>query len=277
MTLILFIPICRVNAKNIINKYIYNEIILISAGKRTDFFFVVFVVLAILFPAIKSFFLKLWEPKNVYRTKSNSAPLVLRKYTPYNYNEFQKALPSFNEVQFQQKSFDIFKKVQTAWSNFDYDTIRDNVTDEMYNMYKSRLEILKKKNYTNIIKDSSLEYFDIVGMEITKEMLSLTVFMKIEGYNYIINNKGKVVRGNNRKKLVQNYRLTFIKGLDKTVNKCPNCGVPIEHLQSTTCDYCGSVIVGESNDWILSENLLTSQQFKQKKKMDESIDSLMKK
>ena len=219
MTLILFIPICRVNAKNIINKYIYNEIILISAGKRTDFFFVVFVVLAILFPAIKSFFLKLWEPKNVYRTKSNSAPLVLRKYTPYNYNEFQKALPSFNEVQFQQKSFDIFKKVQTAWSNFDYDTIRDNVTDEMYNMYKSRLEILKKKNYTNIIKDSSLEYFDIVGMEITKEMLSLTVFMKIEGYNYIINNKGKVVRGNNRKKLVQNYRLTFIKGLDKTVNK----------------------------------------------------------
>ena len=50
-----------------------------------------------------------------------------------------------NVSEFKTKVFRTYKDIQTAWMNFDTDTIRKLTTDEIYNMYSSQLETLKLK------------------------------------------------------------------------------------------------------------------------------------
>lgn len=45
-----------------------------------------------------------------------------------------------NVSEFKTKVFRTYKDIQTAWMNFDTDTIRKLTTDEIYNMYSSQLE-----------------------------------------------------------------------------------------------------------------------------------------
>ncbi len=248
---------------NIINQFAVCEVIVIDFRV---YMFAVFGIALLLFllPFIKSFYLKFVGLKSVHGKKVR--PYVFRKYTPYNPEEFLKALPTFNSLEFQVKVFDIYKIVQTAWTNFDYETIRKNVTDELYNMYKVQLDTLKKQQRISITKDFALKYFDIVGMEIKKEMVSLTVFMKVECYDYVVNSKGKVIRGSAKRKIINNCRMTFIKGIGKEDNECPNCGAPLEQVHSTVCSYCNSVIINDNHDWVLSEELITSQRYRQSKR-----------
>ena len=70
--------------------------------------------------------------------------------------------------------------------------------------------------------------------------------------------------------------MTFIKGINKEKNKCPNCGAPLPNINSSTCQYCYSVIYNENHDWILSEKLVLSQKSVQKKNMDQLMLSIMK-
>ena len=232
------------------------------------------VLSPILLPILNRIFINMWEPNKIFRKKSKT--FVKRKYIPFNETKFKIADPTFNKIEFQSKVFNIYQTIQTAWMNFDYNTIRKYTTDEMYNMYKSLGKNLKKKRKTNITKDFALKYFNISGMEITKDNVSLTVFVKMECYNYVINQKGKVVRGNKNKKILQHLRMTFIKGINKEKNKCPNCGAPLPNINSSTCQYCGSVIYNENHDWILSEKLVLSQKSVQKKNMDQLMLSIMK-
>ena len=50
-------------------------------------------------------------------------------------DEIWKVDSSFDKVKFNTEAFNLYKELQTAWMNFDYDTIRELVSDEMYNMY----------------------------------------------------------------------------------------------------------------------------------------------
>lgn len=249
------------------SNYFNLNVIIIDFGLYTTVIIVILVLFPLMLPFLKKLFLKIWEPKDIYRKKHSSIPLVLRKDIEFNQEEFQKAMPNFSIIKFQQQSFDIYTKIKTAWTNFDYDTLRDYATDELYNIYKTKLNTLKHKKRINVIKDISLEYFNIVGMEIKQDHVALTVFMKIECYNYIIGTKGKVIRGSSKRKLIQGTRLTFIKGINQNQNKCPNCGAPLENVNSATCLYCNSTVINENHDWILSEELITSQKYKKIEKI----------
>ncbi len=225
--------------------------------------FILIIMIYIVIPIIKYLIAKI-KGVDFYINKSNHLPFVPRKYIPYNINEILKVIPDFNELKFQQKTFEIYKQVQTSLNDFNIQNLRNYATDELYNLYKKQLEVLKRKHIKKITKDFKLIYFNIVGMEIKKETVSLTVFMKIECFDYKINKTGKIIRGSKRKKVVHNYRMTFMKGIGKQ-NKCPNCGATLKNTNSTTCEYCNSVIIGEKYDWILSEKLITSSHMKRKK------------
>ena len=71
-----------------------------------------------------------------------------------------------NVSEFKTKVFRTYKDIQTAWMNFDTDTIRKLTTDEIYNMYSSQLETLKLKKQRNIMKD--IELIDVKIIDIHK-------------------------------------------------------------------------------------------------------------
>ena len=197
------------------------------------------------------------------RQKGSSMPTTtLQNVPPYDPNKLKEILPDFDENEFRQKAYDIYQKVQVAWMNFDYDSMRKYVTDEMFNMYKSQLTTLKVKKQTNVMKDFNLLGFNIVGMETKDNISSLTVIMQIECYDYITDKNNKVVRGTDRRKVIYNYAMTFNKGISSKPNKCPNCGAPLENVNSSVCPYCDSTIIGENYDWILAKKQVLSQRYK---------------
>lgn len=197
------------------------------------------------------------------RKRTTSMPTTALKGIPkFDPQKFQEFMPDFNPIEFKTQAYEIYKKVQVAWMNFDYDSIRECVTDEMYNMYKSQLTTLSVKKQTNVMKEFNLLGFNIVGMETKDNIASLTVTMGVECYDYIIDKDGKVVRGTDKRKVIYNYAMTFNKGISTKPNKCPNCGAPLENVNSSVCPYCDSTIIGENYDWVLAKKQVLSQRYK---------------
>ena len=187
---------------------------------------------------------------------------ALKNIPPYDPEKLKEYLPDFDPIEFKNQTYEIYKKIQESWMNFDYESMRKCVTDEMFNMYKSQLTTLSVKKQTNIMKDFNLLSFNIVGMEVKDNILSLTVTMGIECYDYITDKNNKVVRGTDKRKVIYNYAMTFNKGISDKPNKCPNCGAPLENVNSSVCPYCDSTIIGENYDWILAKKQVLSQRYK---------------
>ena len=187
---------------------------------------------------------------------------ALKNIPPYDPEKLKEYLPDFDPIEFKNQTYEIYKKIQESWMNFDYESMRKCVTDEMFNMYKSQLTTLSVKKQTNIMKEFNLLSFNIVGMEVKDNILSLTVTMGIECYDYITDKNNKVVRGTDKRKVIYNYAMTFNKGISDKPNKCPNCGAPLENVNSSVCPYCDSTIIGENYDWILAKKQVLSQRYK---------------
>ncbi len=197
------------------------------------------------------------------KKQGNTMPRTfLNNLKPYDINKLKEILPNFTEEEFKQEAYDIYQKIQIAWMNFDYDNMRKSVTDEMYNMYKSQLTTLSVKKQTNVMKDFNLLGFNIKGMEIKDNIVSLTVIMQVECYDYIVDKNNKVVRGTDKRKVIYNYAMTFNKGISEKPNKCPNCNAPLENVNSSKCPYCDSVIISENYDWVLAKKQVLSQRYK---------------
>ena len=197
------------------------------------------------------------------RKRTTSMPTTaLKNVPPYDPEKLKEYLPDFDPFEFKNQTYEIYKKIQESWMNFDYESMRKCVTDEMFNMYKSQLTTLSVKKQTNIMKDFNLLSFNIVGMEVKDNIVSLTVTMGVECYDYITDKNNKVVRGTDKRKVIYNYAMTFNKGISNKPNKCPNCGAPLENVNSSVCPYCDSTIIGENYDWILAKKQVLSQRYK---------------
>ncbi len=189
----------------------------------------------------------------------------LGKLNPYDIDKLKKLLPDFDEEKFKEKTYELYKEIQVAWMNFDNDSIRKCVTDELYNTYSAQLATLKVKNQKNIMKDFQLLDSKIIGMETKEKLVSLTIKMKIECYDYIVDKEEKTLRGNDKQKVIYEYAMTFNKGVSDKPNKCPNCNAPLDNVNSSKCPYCDSNIINESYDWVLAKKQVLSQTINHKK------------
>lgn len=189
----------------------------------------------------------------------------LGKINPYDIDKLKKFLPDFDEEKFKEKAYELYKEIQVAWMDFDKDSIRKCVTDELYNTYSAQLSTLKVKNQKNIMKDFQLLDSKIVGMETKEKLVSLTIKMKIECYDYVVDKEGKTLRGNDKQKVIYEYAMTFNRGVSDKPNKCPNCNAPLDNVNSSKCPYCDSNIINESYDWVLAKKQVLSQTINHKK------------
>lgn len=193
------------------------------------------------------------------KTKGISSIGEGKTISSYDVEKIKQVLPNFDKSVFRMQAFDIYKRIQVAWMDFDYENLRKYTTDELYNLYHSQLVALNVKKQKNIMKDFELKTFEVVGMETMEKMVALRVRMTVECFDYIVDKNNKVVRGTDKRKMVYDYEMTFIKGMDTKMNKCPNCNAPLENMNSTICPYCDSVIVSNNHDWVLSKKQMIKQ------------------
>lgn len=175
-------------------------------------------------------------------------------------DEIRKVIPDFTKDKFKPIVFEKYKEIQIAWMNFDYEALKKNLTDELYNMYHSQLEALKIKKQKNIMEGFSQEHFSLIDVNRNKDEISVKVRTTIHCYDYVVDDKNNVVRGNKDKQNTYYYEMTFVRSINSNDSICPNCGAKIENNNSTVCEYCNSKIINRtSHDWVLSKKEMISQ------------------
>ena len=177
-------------------------------------------------------------------------------------NKIKQFIPDFNKKEFLQNGYDMYVKIQNAWMDFKLDDVKDIITDEIYTMYDSQLTTLEVKGEKNIMKDFVLRNCYLTDVVKQNDTITITTNYSIEFYDYIIEEQsGKVMRGNSNRKIRSTYEMKFRMSLDESdkVDKCPNCGAPIEMNSSGICQYCGAKLVSENTKWVLTEKKTTNQ------------------
>lgn len=170
-------------------------------------------------------------------------------------------IPGFNKEEFLKMTYDNFVKVQNAWSDFDYDELRKLLSNELYNTYKYQLNELKIKKQKNVMHDFELISNNITAFSESEKEYSITTELCVKFYDYVVDQNNKVLRGNDKRRLVMTYSLTFIKSKDTKSNKCANCNATLDNVVSSVCPYCKSTIIAPTHDFILSKKSAKNQTF----------------
>ena len=151
----------------------------------------------------------------------------------------------------KEELFKIFVDIQNAWMEFDYKALSKLCGDELYNSYKSDLEVLKLKNGKNIMNSFNMNKMSIYNYINETNYIDLYVNLSASFYDYVIDTTNdKVIRGNKNNILTNNYILVYRKY--KTIlDTCPSCGAPISNKSNQKCEHCGSKIVNNNDNYIL--------------------------
>jgi hypothetical protein len=176
------------------------------------------------------------------------------RYRELTLDEINKIDETINKNDMNIKLFEIYKKIQIAWMNFDYDTLRKYTTDELFNMYNSQLKILSAKKQKNIMENISFINGKIIDITIENGIEEVKMYLQITMKDYVVDANNKVVRGN--KNIINSieYLITLTRNIEKeNINKCPSCGAPIDIETGGICPYCDSNIVNNNQEFVMSK------------------------
>ena len=196
--------------------------------------------------------------KNQKKNNNTSVPKIISNVNALN--RIKQYIPNFNEAQFLQQGYKIFLDVEDAWMNFNLEKVRNSITDEMFNMYESQLSSMEVKGEQNIMTDFVLKDSGVVDAIKQNGNMEIKARYIIEFYDYIIDKAtNKVLRGNKFRKLRMYYDMTFIMSDKEEIVNCPNCGAPIDVNSAGVCEYCGSKVIGENTNWVMSKKVCVRQ------------------
>ena len=222
-----------------------------NSGGGIESFIIFVVIVIIIILVIRS------SSKNSVSSKISSTPYqdvsddVLTKY-------------GINANEFKEMAYNKYLDIQKAWSEFDYDKLRNNLTDELYNSYIMQLDALKVKNQKNLMSHFKCLDTKITDVREENGLLNVSIYLKVEMYDYVVDSDDKVVRGTKNHKLEIQYIIKFVKtnkeSNDETI--CPNCGAKIDAVSGGTCEYCGTVIQIDAKDYVMSRKTNVGQRRK---------------
>ena len=167
-------------------------------------------------------------------------------------NKIKEYIPNYDYNKFATDRFNDYVEIQNAWMNFDYDTLRNKLTDELYNQYAMQLDTMKIKNEQNIMNNYKLLRTYVTGIKEENGNIEITIQMVISLNDYIVKN-GKVIRGSKNRLVTNYYEMKFVCSKESSSKTCPNCHAPLNNNASQVCEYCGSVITKTGENWVMTK------------------------
>jgi len=120
----------------------------------------------------------------------------------------------FSDEEFSKEAFYIYKEVQLAWMNFEIEKLRKLISEEMFTKYQKQLEEFKDKKQKNIMNQIEYKSNKIVDMKIEDGIEMVKCNMNVTCYDYIIDDKEKVIKGKKDEKYNYLYELTFSRNME---------------------------------------------------------------
>ena len=213
-----------------------------------DFYLIILVIVIILIMSVmeggsnKDYAYKISIPDR-YRQMNIEAMKKFNKYFPdEDINEYYESL------------YKLFEIIQNAWTKFDYDTLRDVLTDELYNSYRMQLKTLKRKKQINQMSDFipiEAVLFDLI--ENDDKTYSFKFALRYAFFDYLTTEEGKLISGDKKTRIDILYEITLVGTPNAKLNFCPNCGAKLDESASNVCPYCNSTIVSNQHKLVMSK------------------------
>ena len=201
-----------------------------------------------------------WKIVNIeekfLQTVNTELPSSENSYDDFEIVDISKYIKDKDE--FLKDRYNDYVAIQEAWMNFDYDTLKDKLTNELYNQYEMQLETLKAKNEKNVMKNFTNKGISISSVVEKNNTVTVNLSLHVTQIDYI-EKDGECLRGNSGKLNNMHYNLTFISNLDDIEKKCPNCGNPLDDISTQTCKFCHSTISFTPKKWVMSKKQVRSQ------------------
>ncbi len=168
-------------------------------------------------------------------------------------NEIDLTEYGIDKDKIHKEIYDIYVRVQNAWSDFKLEDVSDILGDELLNMYKSQLSTLKIKKQKNVMSD--FQYVDCIIKKVEEKSGTrvITAILQVDCKDYIIDSEtGNVLRGNKNYINHYTYSLIFEESGANGVDRCPNCNAKLNETgQSVECEYCHSIVNRKSGNLVL--------------------------
>ncbi|MCI8330913.1 MAG: TIM44-like domain-containing protein [Bacilli bacterium] len=170
--------------------------------------------------------------------------------------EILKYDPEFTESNFKTFIDNVFIQIHLSIMTKEIENIRHFVTEEIYEKIENKVKLLNEKNVIQMYDEINVKETHIESVEIVEGKIIIQVKLISRYMDYLINEDGDYVSGNNKHRIQKENNLIFTKIIDaeklKSVRKCPGCGVTLDINRSGKCEYCGSTFDLDKKGWILT-------------------------
>lgn len=191
-------------------------------------------------------------------SSSSLPPLRLNKNKAWTSDKFASVVAGVDLAKFLFERTADLVQVQYHWMNFDYDKLREKVTDELYNQYEMQLKTLSMKGQKNVMKNFNTIDYMVTNATNDNGRYTVTMELIISFIDYIEQN-GKAVRGSSKNPITMHYELVFTSSSNGIVDKCPHCGAELNDTITQTCPYCRQQITQDSTKWVMSKKIAKGQ------------------
>ena len=171
---------------------------------------------------------------------------------------FENNNPSFSWGEFQARARMIFDELQAAWSTLSWERARPHETDNLFQMHQYWINAYQRQHLRNVVDKCQVTALQPVKIKEDQFYNAITLRIGAQGYDYTVDENGKVVSGSKSKLRYWSEYWTFIRSRNakpaaaRADLNCPNCGAPLKVNNTGVCEFCGGKITSGDFDWVLS-------------------------
>ncbi|AWB10550.1 putative lipid-binding transport protein, Tim44 family [Thermodesulfobium acidiphilum] len=110
--------------------------------------------------------------------------------------EIERAFPSFSEENLRSKIKEIFVSIQKAWSEKNFNMLRNLTTDEMFLNFQKQIEEFNKSGITNFVENISVKRMDLVDAWVEEGKIYVTYKIEATMTDYDVDVNKNILRGN---------------------------------------------------------------------------------
>ncbi|HEX8097206.1 MAG TPA: TIM44-like domain-containing protein, partial [Pyrinomonadaceae bacterium] len=171
---------------------------------------------------------------------------------------FELRHPEFSWGEFEQRAALIFNELQAAWSSLAWESARPHETDNIFQMHQYWIDAYKRQRLRNVLDRCVITSMRPVKIKEDAFYDSITLRIWAEGYDYTLDERGRVVSGSKDRLRKWSEYWTFIRSRNakplrsRADLNCPNCAAPLKINQTGVCEFCGGKVTSGEFDWVLS-------------------------
>ena len=169
--------------------------------------------------------------------------------------------PQFSEEALKERIANLYIKMQAAWQTKNWEPMRADFTDALFNQLKGGVDAKIRSRQTNYVERIAILGVELSGFGQDDKHDIVTAVLQTRIVDYTLDDTtGNLVSGSKTAEKFMTYEWTlirtkgaktFVSGTDETKH-CPNCGATLDLNNTAKCAYCGAIITAAEYDWVLN-------------------------